>query len=352
MTSFNPNAAATKDSGIFGLPFPVDAAKLVLIPVPWEATTSYGGGTALGPQAILQASKQVDLFDLELGNFYEAGIAMVPESAQLQQWNHAARQAALTVINGLENTNPPEQIRMQTALQEVNALSEKVNHYVYAETQKWLARGKCVGVIGGDHSVPFGAIQAMLEHHPQMGILHFDAHADMREAYEGFEHSHASIMYNVITKTKLTKLVQVGIRDFCEEELHFIQHHSSRVTTFFDSQLLDQKLSGQSWATLCDNIIAPLPREVYISFDIDGLDPRFCPHTGTPVPGGLDFTEALFLIKQVVKSGRKIIGFDLNEVSLGEATSSDTRDPAAEWDANVGARLLYKLCGWTLHEQR
>jgi agmatinase len=87
---------------------------------------------------------------------------------------------------------------------------------------------------------------------------------------------------------------------------------------------------------------------VYISFDIDGLDPRFCPHTGTPVPGGLDFTEALFLIKKVARSGRKIIGFDLNEVSPGSAAlnSPDSiPDTAAEWDANVGARLLYKLCG-------
>ena len=103
--------------------------------------------------------------------------------------------------------------------------------------------------------------------------------------------------------------------------------------------LSERKMQGESWSVLSDEIIQHLPQEVYISFDIDGLDPRFCPHTGTPVPGGLDLKEAFYLIKKVAQSGRKIIGFDLNEVAPGHTS---------EWDANVGARLLYKLCGWTL----
>lgn len=338
MQTFDPNAAATLDSGIFGLPYTIDEAKLVLIPVPWEVTTSYGGGTSQGPQAIFSASKQVDLFDRELGNFYEAGIAMIEESADIHAWNGTARHLAERIIaTGGIITDA----NLQHALDQVNAYSNKLNHYVYTQTKKYLAQGKYVGLVGGDHSTPFGAIQAFLEHYPQMGILHFDAHADMRKAYEGFEHSHASIMYNVITKTNLSKLVQVGIRDFCEEEFSFIQQHSERVSTFFDADLTEKKLNGKSWAVICDDIIKQLPSEVYISFDIDGLDPRFCPSTGTPVPGGLDLAEALYLIKKIVHSGRTIIGFDLNEVAPGIGS---------EWDANVGARLLYKLCGWLLQQ--
>ncbi len=350
MLHFDPNAAAAKDSGIFGLPFTPEQAKLVLLPIPWEATTSYGGGTSKGPQAILQASKQVDLFDAELGNFFTDGIAMLPESPDVQQWNLQARKEATTVIAAGGSGADPQ---LQAAVTAVNTYSDKLNHYVYTTTQQLLAQGKLVGLIGGDHSAPFGAIQAFLERYPNMGLLHIDAHADMRNAYEGFEHSHASIMYNVMTKTTLSKLVQVGIRDFCEEEFDFINQHAHNVHTFYDAALAEQKLYGKSWAQLCEEIVKHLPEQVYVSFDIDGLDPRFCPHTGTPVPGGLEFREALFLFKHVAQSGRRIIGFDLNEVSPGSHVIDDsaTPDPSSEWDANVGARLLYKLCGWTLKDK-
>jgi agmatinase len=347
MATFNPNDAAGKESGIFGLPYTVEEAKLVLLPVPWEATTSYGGGTAEGPQAIFAASKQVDLFDLEFGNFFEAGIAMLPEYSDLQEWNQVAKCSAEQVITGESLSEKA----LADAIKTVNDYSQKTNDYVYEETKKLLAQKKLVGVVGGDHSSPFGAIKAFLEHYPEMSILHFDAHADLRKAYEGFEDSHASIMHNVISKTSLKKLVQVGIRDFCEDELNFIRENNSRIVTFFDVNMIDQKLSGKTFSAICDEIIKNLSNEVYISFDIDGLDPRFCPHTGTPVPGGLDYSEALYLLKKVAQSGRKIIGFDLCEVSLGK-NKEDELDTAAEWDANVGARLLYKLCGHTLAKIR
>lgn len=352
MTTFDPNAAAAADSGIFGLPYSLEESAVVLLPVPWEATTSYGGGTSQGPAAILAASKQVDLFDHELGNFYEHGIAMADISGEVLAWNDRARESARIVITAEESTPA-----VTAALKLVNQYSLKINDYVYAETKKLLAQNKIVGLVGGDHSSPFGAILAFLEYYPKMGILHFDAHADMRESFEGFTYSHASIMYNVVTKTSLPQLVQVGIRDFCEAEFLFIEQHQNKVITFFDETLTQNKFKGQSWDKICDDIIQHLPSQVYISFDIDGLDPRFCPHTGTPVPGGLDFTEALYLIKKVSQSGRDIIGFDLNEVSPGLITlehrddPTSAPDPAAEWDANVGARLLYKLCGYTLRSR-
>ncbi|MCD6048355.1 MAG: N(1)-aminopropylagmatine ureohydrolase [Gammaproteobacteria bacterium] len=347
MSNFNPNAQASKDSGIFGLPYSTEEAKLVLLPIPWEATTSYGGGTSLGPQAIFHASKQIDLFDIELGNFFAAGIAMLPESRELQTWNQQARQAALTVIEAAGEHSA----EINQALAEVNQYSEKVNTFIYNETKKLLSEHKYVGLVGGDHSCAYAIIQAHVEKYPDMSVLHFDAHADMRDAYEGFEHSHASVMYNVLERTALKKLVQVGIRDFCEEELAVMNQYPERVKTYFDFHLAEKKMQGTAWAKICEKIVANLSTQVYISFDIDGLDPRFCPHTGTPVPGGLDFNEALYLIKLVVKSGRKIIGFDLNEVSPGMVEDVNNLDTASEWDANVGARLLYKLCGWTLQSK-
>lgn len=344
-TSFDPNAAATEDSGIYGLPFTPDEAQLVLLPVPWEATTSYGSGASLAPDAIFNASKQVDLFDIDLGNFFLAGIAMIEQSPELLQWNKIAKEAAQSVIDAAGKIDSPN---IQAALLCVNQLSKQMNEYVYTQTKQALDQGKMVGIIGGDHSVPFGAIQAYLEKYPNMGVLHIDAHADLRDTYEGFEYSHASIMHNVMTQTALSTVVQVGIRDFCEEEMQVIHQYHSRIKAFFDVHLAEQKMQGKSWSLICDEIVMHLPNEVYISFDIDGLDPRFCPHTGTPVPGGLDYPEVLLLIKKVAQSGRKIVGFDLNEVSPGNKALHDEVDTAAEWDANVGARILYKLCGWTL----
>ncbi|MDZ4675910.1 MAG: agmatinase family protein [Oligoflexia bacterium] len=335
---FDPNSAATKDSGIFGLPFSINDAKLVLLPVPWEATTSYGGGTSKGPEAIFHASKQVDLYDGEMGNFYEAGIAMLPISKQILKWNQEAKAAAKPIIKAGGDIG--NNTKLKSALQKVNALSVKVNDYVYEETKKYLDKGKIVGLIGGDHASPLGAIKAYLEKYPDMGVLHFDAHIDMRVAYEGFKYSHASIMYNLLEETEVKKLIQVGIRDFCEEEINVIRKHGDRVQTFFDQDIAELKLEGETWSEICDDIIANLPDEVYISFDIDGFDPVLCPNTGTPVPGGLSFQEALFIFKKILTAGKKIVGFDLNEVAPGPKGD--------EWNANVGARLLYKLCGRTL----
>lgn len=316
---FDPNSAAGEDSGIFGLPYDERQSSLVLIPVPWEATTSYGGGTSRGPDAILRASRQVDLFDYDILKPYEAGIFLRPEDANVRTWNEQACSA------GQER---------------VNELGAMVNASVRASTESVLAAGKIAGIVGGDHSVPFGAMQAMADR-MKYGILHFDAHSDTRDAFEGYTWSHASIFHNVLERIPgVTKLVQVGIRDFCEEEFDYCRRQGDRVKIYFDAELARKKFEAVPWAQTVTEIVAELPKDVWVSFDVDGLDPNFCPHTGTPVPGGLDFREANYLIGEVVRSGRRIIGFDLDEVAPGP--------DGDEWDANVGARLLYKLCAWTL----
>jgi len=341
--TFDPNAAALSDSGIFGLDFSLKEAQLVFLPVPWEATTSYGGGTSKGPKAILEASRQVDLFDQDVTTPYEAGFHLLSESSQVKNWNKKAKQEAQKIIKkGGEIGNSKSLLK---SLSIVNQLGGKLNDFVYSETEKILKMNKFVGIIGGDHSVPFGALKAIAKKHSDFGILHFDAHSDTRIAFEGFQWSHASIMYNVLEHIpQVKKLVQVGIRDFCEQEYLYCIQQKERVSVFFDQDLSREKFNGTSWAKITENIISKLPDEVWVSFDIDGLDPRFCPNTGTPVPGGLNFNEALFVISSLVRSGKKIIGFDLNEVSPSPSKSND-------WDANVGSRLLYKLSAWMMASQ-
>jgi agmatinase len=343
MANFDPNAAATEGSGIFGLPFTEADAALVILPVPWEATTSYGGGTSNGPAAIFEASKQVDLFDLDVLKPYEAGIFLLEESLDIRALNDAAKEQAAKIIEvgGRLEGNA----ELEASLAAVNAAGERLNEYVRSETRRLLDAGKLVALIGGDHASPFGAFQAIGEKHPGFGILHFDAHSDTRDAYEGFTWSHASIMHNALARIPaLGKLVQVGIRDLCEQEMEFVASEGERVAVFFDRDLQRAKYEGRSWQTICAGVVAALPNEVWVSFDIDGLDPRFCPHTGTPVPGGLEFSEALYLLNALVRSGKKLIGFDINEVAPDPTGES-------EWDANVGARLLYKLCALTLASQ-
>jgi agmatinase len=335
---FDPNAAAAPDSGVFCLPHTPEEAKVVLIPVPWEVTTSYRPGTAKGPQAILNASRQIDLFDVETGRPWMAGIAMLDESPDVVAWNAEGRALAEPVIAaaGVVGGKP----ELSAAVAQVNALGAKLNTWVREEVSRWLDAGKLVGVVGGDHAVPFGAIQAIADRHPGVGVLHVDAHADLRDAYEGFTWSHASIMFNVVRRIPdVARLVQVGIRDLCEAEVDVIRT-SNRVLVHYDAELATRRFAGENWAGQCERIVEGLPGEVYISFDIDGLDPAYCPHTGTPVPGGLSFQQAQYLIGAVVRSGRRIVGFDLNEVAPGA--------DGDEWDANVGMRLLYKMIGWAL----
>ena len=323
--------------GIFGLnQYTSEDSKLILLPIPWEVTTSYGSGTSLGPQAILTASPQLDLYDYYFGEIHEQGIYMLPICEKTQKENHHHKQLAQWVI---DNPSHPDSLNK---IDQVNQACDKLENSIYETCTERLRKGQIVGLIGGDHSTPQGLIKALSEHYSgDFGILHIDAHADLRKAYQGFSHSHASIMHNVMSGNfSPQSLVQVGIRDFCEEEFQFISSHKD-IHTFFDPEVKSRLLSGDNWKTICQEVLAKLPERVYISFDIDGLSPNLCPNTGTPVPGGLSFEQASFLISQLKKSGKTIVGFDLVEV----APSKDETD---EWDGNVGARILYQLCGYTL----
>jgi agmatinase len=165
--------------------------------------------------------------------------------------------------------------------------------------------------------------------------LHIDAHCDLRDTYEGFNYSHAGIMYNALKEVpELKQLIQVGVRDYSSSEYEFVQKNNPRVITYFDKDLRTRMYEGETWKQITDDIISKLPQKVFISFDIDGLDPKLCPNTGTPVQGGFETEQVFYLFSKLLQSKKNIIGFDLSEVGVGEN----------DWDANVGARILFKLC--------
>jgi agmatinase len=338
ITTFNPNNAGLTDSQIFGLPFNENESDLVLLPVPWEVTVSYGSGASAGPDHIFDASFQVDLFHPEFPDLWKRGIALLEDSPGMRERSDSLKAKAATIIeawgSGAVSEEDPQ---LRSLFTEINAACEEMVGTVEQRTGEWLDKGKLVGLVGGDHSTPLGFLRALAKRHDSFGILHVDAHMDLRIAYEGFTYSHASIMYNALQLPQITKLVQVGIRDYCEEELSVVAANKSRVVVHTDAEIQRGSFEGETWRDRCDKILAALPEKVYVSFDIDGLDPTLCPNTGTPVPGGLGFQQASYLLSKL-KGQKKIIGFDLVEVAPGED----------DWNGNVGARLLYHMCGVAL----
>ena len=336
LSQFDPNSVGNPNNNIFGLPFSEDEAALVIVPVPWEVTVSYNAGTARAADHIFNASLQVDLFDNEFNDEWRKGFYMrFPDKKILTKSDYLRKEAELYINYISHGEIVAENKFMCKTLRDINEGSLFLNNWVYEQTRDLLQKGKMVGLLGGDHSTPLGFFKAIAEKHEDFGILQIDAHMDLRKAYEGFNYSHASIMYNALQEIpQLKKLVQVGIRDYCDDEFAYMQQSEGRVVAFFDKDIKERQYEGENWKTITDEIVDSLPQNVFISFDIDGLNPKLCPHAGTPVHGGFEVQEIYYLFKKVVKSGRKLIGFDLNEVGI----SHD------EWDENVGARILYKLC--------
>lgn len=333
---FDPNSVGNPNYGIFGLPFSEEDAKLVLLPVPWEVSVSYKAGTARAAENISRASLQVDLIDDDVKDGWQQGIFMREIDKNVLLKSDYLRKEAELYINYITHGEIVEDSKfMCKVVKEINEGSVFLNQWVYEQTKELLDAGKLVGLVGGDHSTPLGFYKAIGEKHGEFGILQIDAHCDLREAYEHFKYSHASIMYNALTEIpQLEKLVQIGIRDYSLSEVEYINNSNGRVVTYFDKGIKERGFEGETWQKIADEIVGHLPQKVYISFDIDGLDPKLCPNTGTPVQGGFETQQLYYLFKKIIKSGRHLIGFDLNEVGIS----------TNEWDENVGARVLFKLC--------
>ena len=336
LTFFDPNSVGNSNNGIFGLPFTEEDAKLVLLPVPWEVSVSYKAGTARAAEHICKASLQVDLTDDDFMDGWKRGIFMRALDKNILIKSDYLRKEAELYINYIsEGEIVSDSKFMCKVSREINEGSESLNQWVYEQTKELLDAGKLVGLVGGDHSTPLGFYKAIAEKHGEFGILQIDAHCDLREAYENFKYSHASIMYNALEEVpQVIKLVQMGTRDYSMSEVDYINNNKGRVITYFDKDIKERGFEGETWQQIVEGIVQQLPQKVYISFDVDGLDPKLCPNTGTPVQGGFETQQLYYLFRKIIESGRLLIGFDLTEVGIS----------TNEWDENVGARILFKLC--------
>ncbi len=330
---FDINGVGVPNGQYFGFPYSLDEADLVYLSIPWDATTSYEQGAAHGPEAIINASTQLDFYDPCVPKAWNYKRATVPMSAHIKERNAKVQENAALVSRALSGEIDLDEHQLEPIRNGVNTATSELNEYVYTEAKRWMHKNKWVGLVGGDHGTPLGFMRAIGEIYPGTGILQIDAHADLRNAYEGFIHSHASIMHNALQLPGIANLTQVGIRDLSPEEAARVEE-DGRIRTFFDWDLSEQEYQGKLWKRICEEISRSLPEQVYISFDIDGLAPWLAPNTGTPVPGGLDFNKTLYLLYYIVESGKKIVGFDLCETAP---------EPNGEWNANVAARILYRL---------
>lgn len=334
LQGFNPNATGNTSNNIFSLPFTPDSAKVVFIPMPWDVTVSNFEGTSAGPSKIFESSFQIDLFDPFAPGAWQEGMAMEEIDPALVSRNQHLRKRASHYINFLEMGGDPEGHEdMQEIIREINDASDALSLELELKSLMYLEQEKIPVVVGGEHSVPLGLIRAMARKRPGFGILQIDAHADLRNTYQGFIQSHASIMHNALQTEGVGKLIQVGIREICPEEVQVISQNPSRIRTYFDRELHNRVFEGESWSEICNEIVEKLPNEVYVSLDVDGLDPALCPGTGTPLPGGLSFNQANFLLETIVNHGKKIIGADLVETGPGDM------------DGIVSSRLLFRLAG-------
>ena len=306
LNAFDPDGVGVDNGTYFGLPFEPGTAELVLVSAPWDVTVSYGAGTAHAPDAVMEASTQLDFHEPLAPGVWRRGIATADVDYALLEESQRLRSDAEKVIAHLEGGGSPEDDYAVRKVRRINEGCRAMNANIGAQAARWLDAGKTVGLVGGDHSTPYGLIRALGDRHGEFGILHIDAHCDLRD-FSGTEAALAA--------------------------------SSARVATFDDLSLAAAMFRGETWDALCRRIVDALPQEVYVSFDIDGLTFENCPHTGTPVCGGLTFNQAVWLLDTLVRSGRRIIGFDVVEVAPA---------PEAKVDAITGARMLWKLCNLTL----
>ncbi len=269
-------------------------AKVVILPVAYEGTVTYGKGTSKGPRAIIEASKQVELYDKEIGrNIHDVGIYTLNE------------------VDVKEN-------------------SMKMVDMVYSSVKKELENNKFVVMLGGEHSITTGAIKAFKEKFTDLSVLQIDAHSDLRNEYEGSKYNHACVMRRVFDMK--VPFVQVGIRSFCDEEAELIKKNNLK--PFYADEICD----NDKWIS---EVISKLSDNVYTTFDLDALDPSIMPSTGTPEPGGLGWYKVIKFLKKVAKT-KNIVGFDIVELAPIKGLS---------FPDFVAAKLTYKLIGYSLSKQ-
>lgn len=271
-------------------------SKTVILPVPFEQTTSYGKGTAKGPQAILDASHYVEFFDEEMN-----------------------RELCFEKGNGICSLYP---------LSFKNLKGKKALGLIYENVKKHIDNGKFVVTLGGEHSISTAPIKAHFDSYKDMSVLHFDAHSDLREEYEGSKYSHASFAARVAEFT--TDITQVGIRAQCKAEYDFIKQ--KKINTFYAFEIRNG-IHGFDWI---NKVINTLKENVYITFDVDYFDPSIMPSTGTPEPDGFFWDETMKLLKHL-GTKKNVVGFDVVELSPKKD------NPFPDF---MTAKLIYKMLNY------
>ena len=323
---YDPDGPGLDNGNFLGLPR-VERPRVRFTAVPFDATVSFGEGTAGGPAAVLEASRQLDVCLEGLDEPWTLGFAWRQLDSPPLRRNRDLRAIATDIIAALERGDA-----LRSSQNAGYAQLEQSGARIAADLERAVGEDLDAGclpvVVGGEHSVALGAYRACAKT-GDFGILQIDAHMDLRPAYEGFRYSHASVMHNALEAAQLTRLVQVGIRDYSPVEAARVAREAGRVVTFTDRRMQRHVLRGGHFAELAERIVAELPKRVWVSLDVDGLEPALCAHTGTPVPGGLRYAEAQYLLQTVVASGREILGMDVVEVAT---------EPL---EASVAARLAY-----------
>ena len=280
----DPDAATGPETGLFGLGLAPERARFLALPVPYQATVSSRGGTIDGPRALVDASCQLDLYDFALGEPWRHGFAALEESCAVRELS--GKVAGLVARMRAGDASVRE---------EVDHAGDRLAEWLADAVDRMLEGGWFPIVLGGEHGVSRGAFAAAARRHPGLGILQIDAHADLRHAFEGLRSSHASVMRRALELDGVSRLVQVGLRDVGREEVRVIETEE-RVVAFPDHRLAASRLEGRGFSVVAESIVAALPEKVWISVDVDGLDPSLCPGTGTPVPGGLGWDEINHMI--------------------------------------------------------
>lgn len=320
-------------SGVFGLSFVENESRLILLSIPFELTTTFREGTLFAPPKIKDISSQIDLMNNIDSQAWEKGIYWDNTNENFfLNISTSYRPNAKKIIRYLENDNAILNDELKNDINTINNVCKNAADEISKQVKIILKNGKIPGLIGGEHSITYGAINAIKDFNDDFCILQIDAHHDLRKAYLGFTYSHASVMYNAIKDySQINKLIQVGVRDYSEAEKN-LANENEKITTFYDFDINKQLFNDISFHKIATDIVDLLSENIYISFDIDGLQPYLCPETGTPVPGGLSYEQIEYLFYLISKTNKKVIGFDLCEVS-----------GLSEWDAIVGSRIMYLL---------
>ena len=312
-----------REGSLFGLPPCPDPAAVVIL-APLEATVSYGGGTAGGPGAALRASSQLDLYDEAGGDGWQRGVGLSPADPPYAEWNERAAR----LLSDVRRATAASQASPIVLADQVDALVREAVEHVQSQVAAVLDSGRIPAVLGGEHTVALAGVKAASRARP-VSVLQIDAHADLRPDYEGLKLSHACVARRILEESG-ADIVQVAVRDRCRAEAAFAAA-SARVRTFSDADLNRSRRRGEPFGRVAARIVESLGPSVWITLDVDGLEPGLCPGTGTPVPGGLSWWEFDTLLCALADSGKRVVGLDICEIGPGE------------WDGNVAARALLRM---------